>query len=65
MLKSGGRWLVYDVVIEGVSLVGNYRNQFNRIIQTSSFGDLVKRMKTKQEELLFEEGGKGKPRSKS
>ena len=65
MLKSGGRWLVYDVIIEGVSLVGNYRNQFNRIIQTSSYGELVKRMKTKQEELLFEEGGKGRLKSRS
>ncbi len=65
MLKSGGRWLVYDVVIEGVSLVGNYRNQFNRIITTSSYPELVKRMKTKQEELLFEEGSKGKPKTKS
>ena len=65
LLKSGNQWLVYDVIIEGVSLVGNYRNQFNRIIQTSSYGELVKRMKTKQEELLFEQGGKGRPKSKS
>ncbi len=64
MLKSDGRWLIYDVIIEGVSLVGNYRNQFNRIIQTSSYGELIKRMKTRQEELL-EEGGRGKPKSKS
>ncbi|MBI1894563.1 MAG: ABC transporter substrate-binding protein [Candidatus Rokubacteria bacterium] len=64
MLKSGGRWLIYDVIIEGVSLIGNYRNQFNRIIQTSSCGELVNRMKTRQDELL-EEGGRGKPKSKS
>jgi phospholipid transport system substrate-binding protein len=51
MLKKGERWLVYDVVIEGVSLVSNYRTQFNKIIQTSSFQDLVKKMKTRQEEL--------------
>ena len=51
MLKKGERWLVYDVVIEGVSLVSNYRTQFNKIIQTSSFEDLVKKMKTRQEEL--------------
>src|SRR5919198_747940 len=51
MLKKGERWLVYDVVIEGVSLVANYRTQFNKIIQTSSFEDLVKKMKTRQEEL--------------
>ncbi len=51
MLRKGERWLVYDVVIEGVSLVSNYRTQFNKIIQTSSFEDLVKKMKTRQEEL--------------
>ena len=51
MLKKGERWLVYDVVIEGVSLVANYRTQFNKIIQTSSFQELVKKMKTRQEQL--------------
>jgi phospholipid transport system substrate-binding protein len=51
MLRKSERWLVYDVVIEGVSLVANYRTQFNKIIQTSSYGELVKRMKTRQEEL--------------
>jgi phospholipid transport system substrate-binding protein len=51
MLRKGEKWLVYDVVIEGVSLVANYRTQFNKIIQTSSFQDLVKKMKTRQEEL--------------
>jgi phospholipid transport system substrate-binding protein len=51
MLKRKDRWLVYDVVIEGVSLVANYRTQFNKIIQTSSYAELVKRMKTRQEEL--------------
>jgi phospholipid transport system substrate-binding protein len=51
MLKKGERWLVYDVVIEGVSLVSNYRTQFNKIIQTSSYEELVKKMKTRQEEM--------------
>ncbi len=51
MLRRGDRWLVYDVVIEGVSLVGNYRTQFNKIIQTSSYEELVKKMKSKQEEF--------------
>jgi phospholipid transport system substrate-binding protein len=49
--KGGDPWLVYDVIIEGVSLVANYRTQFNKIIQTSSYQELVKKMKTKQEEL--------------
>jgi phospholipid transport system substrate-binding protein len=42
---------VYDVIIEGVSLVANYRTQFNKIIQTSSYQELVKKMKNKQQEL--------------
>jgi len=50
MLKKGERWLVYDVIIEGVSLVSNYRTQFNKIIQTSSYAELVKKMKSRQEE---------------
>ena len=52
MLKKGDKWMVYDVVIEGVSLVSNYRTQFNKIIQTSSYEELVKKLKTKQEELI-------------
>jgi phospholipid transport system substrate-binding protein len=55
MLKKGDRWMVYDVVIEGVSLIANYRTQFNKIIQTSSYQELVKKMKTKQEEFLEQE----------
>jgi len=55
MLKKGDRWLVYDVIIEGVSLIANYRTQFNKIIQTSSYQELVKKMKTKQEEFLEQE----------
>jgi phospholipid transport system substrate-binding protein len=51
MHRKGDRWLVYDVIIEGVSLIANYRTQFNKIIQTSSYQELVKKMKTKQEEL--------------
>jgi phospholipid transport system substrate-binding protein len=53
--KKGERWLVYDVVIEGVSLIANYRSQFNKIIQTSSYQELVKKMKTKQEEFIEQE----------
>jgi phospholipid transport system substrate-binding protein len=60
MLKESDRWRTYDVVIEGVSLVGNYRTQFNRIIQQSGFDELMKKLKTKQDELVFEEAEKGK-----
>ncbi len=46
-----GRWLVYDVLIEGVSLVDNYRNQFNSVIQRSSYQELVRRLKAMQLQL--------------
>jgi phospholipid transport system substrate-binding protein len=55
MLKKADRWLVYDVTIEGVSLISNYRTQFNKIIQTSSYAELVKKLKSKQEEFLEEQ----------
>jgi phospholipid transport system substrate-binding protein len=58
MLKRSDRWLVYDVVIEGVSLINNYRNQFNKIIQTSSYQALVDRMKNKQGDLADDKGKK-------
>jgi phospholipid transport system substrate-binding protein len=51
MHKKGDRWLVYDVIIEGVSLIANYRTQFNKIIQTASYQELVKKMKAKQDEI--------------
>jgi phospholipid transport system substrate-binding protein len=49
-LTSGG-WKIYDVSIEGVSLVSNYRSQFSRIIHESSYGELVRRLRTKVSEL--------------
>jgi hypothetical protein len=35
--KRGERWMIYDISIEGISLVSNYRTQFNRIIQTGGY----------------------------
>lgn len=60
LLLESGKWRVYDLVIENVSLVNNYRIQFNKIIRTSSYEDLVKKMKNKQESEKFvsPEGGK-------
>jgi phospholipid transport system substrate-binding protein len=53
--RRGDRWLVYDVIVEGVSLVSNYRTQFNKIIQTSSYRELVRKLKTKQDEFMTEQ----------
>src|SRR5687767_2506384 len=50
MLVDGGRWRAYDVSIEGVSLVANYRSQFNSIIQRAGYPDLVGKLKARQDE---------------
>jgi phospholipid transport system substrate-binding protein len=44
--RAGNRWQIYDIVIENISLVGNYRSQFDRIIRSSSYGELAKRLRT-------------------
>jgi phospholipid transport system substrate-binding protein len=50
--KADGRWKIYDVLIEGISLVNNYRSQFNRIISSSSYNELVQKMKSRQADEL-------------
>ncbi len=45
LLKQGERWRAYDVLVEGISLVGNYRTQFNSVLRRSTYPDLVARMK--------------------
>ncbi len=50
VMKKDGVWWVYDVNIEGVSLVNNYRSQFNNILIKSSFEDFLNRLKEKIEE---------------
>ena len=64
LFRRGDRWLVYDVNIEGISLVSNYRTQFNKIIQTSGYSSLVERMKTKQSEFLEESAQKDNAQKK-
>src|SRR5262249_61692028 len=51
LLKRGDRWLVYDVKIEGVSIVANYRAQFGKIIHAAAYDELVQRMKSKQDDV--------------
>jgi len=46
--QADGGWKVYDVVLENISLVNNYRSQFNRVIGKSSYEELVSKMKEKQ-----------------
>ncbi len=63
MLKRGDRWLVYDVNVEGVSLVANYRTQFNKIIQTASYQELITKMKNSQGEFGAPGGAKEKDKT--
>lgn len=54
MLLRGERWLIYDVLIENVSLIANYRAQFDKIVRTTSFEELLRRLKSKRNEFLNE-----------
>ena len=47
--KKGSGWFIYDASIEGLSLINNYRMQFNSIVQQSSYENLVKRLREKAE----------------
>ena len=51
LFKQNGKWMAYDVVIEGVSLVSNYRTQFNKIITSQGYPELVKKLQNKTDEL--------------
>ena len=60
--KNNANWEVYDVIVEGVSLVNNYRTQFSKIIRTSSYQGLVKKMQVKLEGEEAGELGAPKPK---
>lgn len=44
LIKKAGRWYAYDIIADGVSLVKNYRSQFNKIIRSDSYEELVARL---------------------
>jgi ABC-type transporter MlaC component len=61
LLKRGDRWMmIYDISVEGISLVSNYRTQFNKIIQTNGYTSLVEKMKSKQTQFAEEAAQKKK-----
>ena len=49
LLNKSGNWRVYDVVVDGVSLVNNYRSQFTKIIRESSYADLLEKLREKSQ----------------
>ena len=51
LLHKGSDWRVYDVVVDGVSLVNNYRGQFSKILRNGSYADLVDQLRKKSEKI--------------
>jgi len=45
--RVNGKWKVYDAVVENISIINNYRSQFDRVISGSSYQELVKRLREK------------------
>lgn len=51
LMPEKGKWRVYDVVIEGVSLVSNYRSQFGQIMNDKGYDELVSKLRAKNQEI--------------
>ena len=51
LINKGTDWRVYDVVVDGVSLVNNYRGQFSKILRSSTFADLVDQLRKKSNKI--------------
>lgn len=51
LLNKGNDWWVYDVVVDGVSLVNNYRGQFSKILRSSTYADLVDQLRKKSDKI--------------
>lgn len=54
--QNNGRWVIYDVTVDNISIIANYRNQFNRVINRSGFDTLIADLKNKQEQLASQLG---------
>jgi phospholipid transport system substrate-binding protein len=51
LLNKGTDWRVYDVVVDGVSLVNNYRGPFSKILRSSNYADLVDQLRKKSDKI--------------
>ena len=51
LINKADEWRVYDVVVDGVSLVNNYRGQFTKILRASSYSDLVDQLRKKSNKI--------------
>ncbi len=57
LIQGGGEWRVYDIVVEGVSMIKNYRSQFARIIHKDSFDTLMEKLNAKVDKLENDQDG--------
>ncbi|MGH7932705.1 MAG: MlaC/ttg2D family ABC transporter substrate-binding protein [Candidatus Binataceae bacterium] len=51
LLQKGGAWKIYDVTVDAISIIANYRNQFNRVINDRGFNALMNDLRSKQQQL--------------
>ena len=56
MLQKNGKWWVYDVLVENLSLVKNYRTQFQDILTSGTPDELIKRINEKAQEVRAQKG---------
>lgn len=59
--QTSGDWKVYDVIVDGISITANYRNQFTRVINNEGFDALMNKMRSKQQELTASLGNSRAP----
>jgi phospholipid transport system substrate-binding protein len=55
--QTDGSWKVYDVTVDNISIIQNYRNQFNRVINENGFDKLLADLKAKQQQLSASSAG--------
>ena len=51
LLQEGGTWKIYDVTVDAISIIANYRNQFNRVMNSKGYDTLIADLKAKQAAL--------------
>ena len=51
LLQEDGTWKIYDVTVDAISIIANYRNQFNRVMNNQGYGVLIADLKSKQAAL--------------
>jgi phospholipid transport system substrate-binding protein len=57
LVRHNGTWKIYDLGIDGTLLSEIYRSQFNKVISSGSYDELVRRMEIKLQEFAVEAGG--------